>query len=139
MWRCDTFPRTAANDGALEGAAAIINNLKTASHLSDATVDSQPPLQGIMIALETDKCAECNQARQLATAGLFWEVQRSLGGRSDKLGWMDEDVILGGARRAPILTLWLSDTQTDRLVSERDRACLQERRLLKHSSGASLC
>eukprot|EP00064_Thunnus_orientalis_P013100 superscaffoldBa00002092_g13137 len=37
-----------------------------------------------MIALETDKCAGCNQARQLTQAALFWEVQRSLGGGFDR-------------------------------------------------------
>lgn len=137
MRRCDTFLRTAASDGAFEGAAAIIKNLKTASHLSDATVDSQLPLPGIMIALETDKCAECNQARQLAKAGLFWEVQRSLGGRPDKLRWMYEDMILAGRVSPPS---WLPAVRhPDRLISERDRACLQETRLLKHFSGSSLC
>ncbi len=71
MYHCNIFLRTAANDGRFWGGAVIINNLKIALHLSTAAADSQLSPRGIMIALETDKCAGCNQAHQLTQSGLF--------------------------------------------------------------------
>lgn len=76
------FLRTAANDSGFGGGAVIINNLKIALHLS-AGFTTFPG--GIMIALETDKCAGCNQARMLTQAGLYWDVLRSLGERGGAL------------------------------------------------------